>query len=288
MAKKKTVTTVEEVDEPQLTPAEIQAQRISDERATKFLGEEVKDGKVVEPKEEVKEEVKEPEAPKEDETETVEFDPEAFKKEVAEQTRKELLETLQGNNKKETEENVDAYVKYQEEFNKTNNRQPTWFEVAKFMEEQALERLEAKQAAKAKEAEEERNKQAEVVQKNTEETNKYIESTLNELYENEKLPQIQNKEDKDDYGLKVQHALIEKVVEVNSKRIQENLPPKTLKEIFYEDFELPRKEVAGANAPTNMGRGGYTPDETQELDYRDITGPRNTFKNILQQAIKRR
>ncbi len=36
-----------------------------------------------------------------------------------------------------------------------------------------------------------------------------------------------------------------------------------------------------------MGRGGYTPDDTQEMDYREIHGPRNSFKTILSNAFKK-
>jgi len=220
-----------------------------------------------------------------DDTEEIEFDPAAFKKEVAEETRKELLESLQPTQKEEK----DAYIDYQEKFFKDNSRQPTWFEVAKFMEEQALTRLEAKQTEKVKEQEELTTKQQKALEEQTKETNKYVDETLNELYEDEKLPQIKNKEDKDDYGLRVKNALMTTIVDVNTKRIAENKRPKTIKEIFYEDFEMPRSEVAGADAPVNMGRGGYTPDEGQELDYqRDIAGKRNSFRNIISRAVRGR
>ncbi len=273
MAKKKTTTVTEEVEE---TP--IDYKKDIENKSFDQVATDTKE----EPKEEVKEEPKE--EVKDDNTEEIEFDPAAFKKEVAEETRKELLESL----KPTQEENKDPYVDFQEKFFKDNNRQPTWFEVAKFQEEINFAKLEAKQAEKIKEQEELTTKQKQALEEQTNETNKYVDETLNELYENDKLPQIKNKEDKDDYGLRVKNALMNTIVEVNTKRIADNKRPKTIKEIFYEDFEMPRSQVAGADAPVNMGRGGYTPDEGQEIDYqRDISGPRNSIRNIISRAIRR-
>ncbi len=272
MAKTKKTTVTEEVEE---TP--IDYKKDIEDKSFAQVALETPD----EPKEEVKEESKE--EPKDDNTEEIEFDPVAFKKEVAEETRKELLESLQPTQK----EDKDTYVDYQEKFFKENNRQPNWIEVSKFIKEQAVAELEAKQADKIKEQEELTTKQKQQLEEQTKQTNEYVDETLNELYENEKLPQIRNKEDKDDYGLRVKNALMNTIVDVNTKRIAENKRPKTIKEIFYEDFEMPRSEVAGADAPVNMGRGGYTPDEGQELDYtRDIAGPRNSFRNIISKAFR--
>lgn len=278
MARKKTIVTTEEVETPEETPIDYKK-----DLENKSFDQVAQDA----PKEEVKEEPKvEPKV--EEETETIEFDPEAFKKEVAEQTRKEMLEALQGKDKEETTENVDAYQEYQKDFLSKNNRQPTWFEVAKFMEDQAITKLEAKQEATIKTQEEEAVKQKEAANKQNDETNKYVESTLNELYENEKLPKIANKEDKDDYGLRVQQALLKTVIDINQERINKGVPPKTIKEIYYEDFKIPGKQVPGADAPTNMGRGGFTPDDTQTIDYkRDIAGSRNSIRNIINNAFKK-
>lgn len=273
MARTKKTTVTEEVEE-----APIDYKKDIENKSFEQVATEPKEEEKVEPKEEVKEE------PKDDTTEEVEFDPQAFKKEVAEETRKELLESLQP-----TKEDKDPYVSYQEDFFKKNNRQPTWFEVAKFQEEINFAKLEAKQEAKAKEQEEATTKQKQALDTQTQETNKYVDETLNELYEAEKLPQIKNKEDKDDYGLRVKNALMNTIVDVNTKRIAANQRPKTIKEIFYEDFQMPRSQVAGADAPVNMGRGGYTPDEGQEIDYaRDIAGKRNSFRNIISRAVRGR
>jgi hypothetical protein len=272
MAKKKTTTVTEEVDETPIDYAKDIAGKDFEQIAAPVKEE---------PKEEVKEE------PKEEEYETVEFDPAQLKKEAVEEARAAIAEQLKGDSKEETKENVSEYVAYQEEFFKKNNRQPTWFEVAEFMEDKALAKLEAKQTEQAKAKEEEVTKQRDEQQRQTDATNKYVEDTLNELYTSNKLPRIQDKENPDDYGKRVQNQLLRTVVDVNQKRIAESLPPKTLKEIFYEDFKMPEKEVAGAKVPVNMGRGGFSPDDSEELDYRDIAGPRNSFKKILQSAFKR-
>ena len=275
MAKKKVTTTVEE-EIPEETP--IDYKKDIEGKSFDQVAEAPKD----EPKEEVKEE------PKEEETETVEFDPEQLKREAIDQAKAELEPLLKGDTKEETKENVSHYEEFQKDFLAKNNRQPTWFEVAEDMEQQAISKLEAKQEEKVKAQEEEKNTIKKTEQENQDATNKYVEDTLNDLYAGDKLPKIQDKENKDDYGLKAQRALLTKVVEVNTQRIKDGVPPKTIKEIFYEDFEVPKKEVAGADAPVNMGRGGYTPDESEEIDYmKDIAGSRNSIRNILNRVTKR-
>lgn len=276
MAKKKVTTTVEETEE---APQELDYNKDIKDKSFEQVLET--------PKEEVKEPKEEPkETPKEEETETVEFDPEQLKKEAVAQAKEELGDLLKGKTDEETKENVDEFQEYQKEFFAKNNRQPTWFEVAQFTKEQVKKDFEAEQEAKAKTQEEETTKQKEIETKNQEDTNKYVADTLKELYEGDKLPKIQNKDDKDDYGIKVQNALLKTVVDVNTQRIKNNLTPKTIKEIFYEDFKVPSKDVPGADAPVNMGRGGYTPDDNEEIDYkRDIQG--RSIRGILSSAFRK-
>jgi hypothetical protein len=274
MAKKKTTTVTEEVEE---TPIDY----------VKDLKDKTMEQVAAAPKEEpeITEEVKE--VPVE-EKKTVEFDPEQLKKEAVDEARAVITQELKGDTKEETKENVDAYQEYQKDFFEKNNRQPTWFEVSHFMEDRAVERLRAEQAAESKAREEAATKQQEDLKQQTDATNKYVDDTLNELYSANKLPRIQDKDNPDDYGKRVQGQLLRTVVEVNQKRIESQLPPKTLKEIFYEDFKMPERQVAGANAPVNMGRGGYNPDnDSEEIDYRDIAGPQNSFKRIISKAFNR-
>ena len=273
MAKKTKTTTIVEED-----PQELDYKKDLENKSMLEVALDTPDEK--------KEEVVE--TPKEEETETVEFDPEQLKKEAVAQAKAELEPLLKGDTKEETKENVSHYEEFQKDFLAKNNRQPTWFEVAEDMEQQAISKLEAKQEEKVKAQEEEKNTIKKTEQENQDATNKYVEDTLNDLYAGDKLPKIQDKENKDDYGLKAQRALLTKVVEVNTQRIKDGVPPKTIKEIFYEDFEVPKKEVAGADAPVNMGRGGYTPDESEEIDYmKDIAGSRNSIRNILNRVTKR-
>jgi hypothetical protein len=279
MARKKTIVTTEEVDE---TPKdqEIDYQKdLQDKSILQVALDTPKD----EPKEEVKAEKPE------EETETVEFDPEQLKREAVEEAKASIQEALKGTTKEETKENVDEYQEYQKDFFEKNNRQPTWFEVAKFTEDRNFAKLEAKQAEQQKAREDEQKQQQETINKNNEATNKYVEDTLNELYEGDKLPKVQDPKNEDDYGLRVKNALFKTVVDVNQKRIAEGKPAKTIKEIFYEDFQPPRQQVPGADAPVNMGRGGFNPDENnEEINYlKDIAGPRNSFKKILTNAVKR-
>lgn len=287
MSKVKKTTVTEEVEETPIDPA----QHLADERASKFLGEKVENNQVVEtPSEETpKEEEKPATPPEEEETETVEFDPEQLKREAAEAARKEILQALAGDTKEETAENVDEYQAYQKEFFQKNNRQPSWFEVAHFMEEQAVKKLEAKQEARQKEYTEKTEAEKKALADQAEQTNKYVDDTLKELYTANKLPRIENKDNADDYGLRVRQKLFDTIIAVNQKRIEDKLPPKTIKEVFYEDFKMPARQVAGYDAPVNMGRGGFTPNDNEEIDYkRDIAGPANSFRAIMTRALKGR
>lgn len=291
MAKSKKI-----VEETEDIPARDPAQFIADERASKFLGEEVINGKVAEP-EEVKEDVVEEkptaqetpvELPREEVKEdVVEFDPEALKREAAAEARQEIFKALATDPNEIAKEKLDDYQRYQQDFFAKENRQPTWFEVAQFMEGKALEKLEAKQEAKAKEQQEQTAKLTADQQKQIQDTNKYVEQTVNELYTANKLPKIVDEKDPDDYGKRVKTELYSTIIKVNQERIAKGQPAKTIKEVFYEDFKMPEKEVAGAKAPVNMGRGGYTPDESEQIDYvRDIRG--NSIRGLLNKAFRAR
>lgn len=291
MARKKVTTTVEETEEAPRDPQQF----IADERASKFLGEEVVNGKVVdEPKEEVVEEKPVEEAPIETpqdapKEEVVEFDPEKLKHEAAAEARAEILKALAEGTPQEKGEKLDDYQQYQKDFLAKENRQPTWFEVARFMEEKAVAKIEAKQAQQLKDYETQTTKQRQEQEQQIAETNKYVDATVNELYTQNKLPKIVNKDDPDDYGNRVKREFFSTIIKVNQDRLTNKLPPKTIKEVFYEDFTMPKKEVAGADAPVNMGRGGYSPDESETIDYqRDIAGSRNSIRNILNRAFKAR
>lgn len=286
MAKKKVTTTVEETEEAPIDPI----QKMADERASKFLGETVVNNEVVEePKEEVKEEIKEEvvETPPAEETETVEFDPEQLKREAAAEARKEILAALAGNTEEKTQENVDEYAKFQQSIWDKEKRQPTWTEAAGFIKEQAKAELKAEQEAARKEQEDLTKKQQEEVTKYNESVNKYVEEAFNELYTANKLPRIQDKDNPDDYGARVKKEFYNTIVKVNAKRVADGVTPKTVKEIFYEDFKMPAKQVAGYDAPVNMGRGGYTPDtDNEQLDYRkDIQN--KSIRQIMMGAFKK-
>ena len=285
MAKKKTTTVEEEVEEP-LSPA----QQAADKRTSEFLGEEVVNNEVVEkPTEEAKEEVKE-EVTHEtlpEETETVEFDPEQLKREAAAEARAEILKALSGNTDEQTQDNVDEYQKFQQAVWDKEKRQPTWTEAADFIKERAKAEIRAEQEAQRKQSEELTAKQQEEIKQQNEQTNKYVKDSMNELYETGKMPRIEDNDNPDDWGKRAEKAFFNKVIEVNQKRIADGIPPKTIKEVFYEDFKLPQRQVAGYDAPTNMGRGGYNPDDTnEEIDYqRDLQG--KTFRQILMNPFKR-
>ncbi len=286
MARSKKQTITEEVKE---VPQEVDYQKDIQNKGMLEIALETPEEK---PAEEVKEEVK-PEKP-EEEFETVEFDPEQLKKEAVEQAKAEIQESLKGETKAETEAKKDDYEEFQKAIYEKEKRNPTYKEALEFVKDQALKAINEDNERKATKAKEEQEAQTKAQQTQQESTNKYIKNTLDELYVSGKLPKIVDKDNPDDYGIRVQNELFKTIVDVNTKRINgvmingelTKLPPKTLKEIFYEDFEMPEREVAGADAPVNMGRSGFTPDnETEEINYlKDLNG--KSFRQIGQ-AIRR-
>jgi len=63
------------------------------------------------------------------------------------------------------------------------------------------------------------------------------------------------------------------MTDVNEKRAKEGKPViYSIKEIFYEHYKKPTREVPGADAPV-FGKSGHTsPDKSGEIDYREIHG----------------
>lgn len=286
MAKKKTVVTTEE----EVTPEDIKYQDIHDNSMEDIaLKAEINKIEGTEPQEEPQEEapvVEEPVVETPAVEETPAFDPEKLKQEAKDEAKNEILAALKGNTAEKTEENVDEYATFQKGIWEKEGRQPTWTEAANFIKDKAKAEFRAEEEAKEAERVKQAEEQTQAQTANNEATNKYVEDTLKELYENEKLPRIQNKDNPDDYGIRTRNALFSTIIDVNQKRLAANQTPKTVKEIFYEDFKMPNRDVAGGDAPVNMGRGGSQQDDSEEIDYqRDLQG--KSFRQILGDVFKR-
>jgi hypothetical protein len=216
----------------------------------------------VEPKEEVVPEIK----PEEKPVEPV-VDPEKMKAEVKEQVTKELADSITKaitGEKKATTEERDRYEVIAEDFAKKNGRNPTWFELVRFIKEDIRTEMKTEQEQEQQKMQEERKRAEEDNKARSEAFNKYIDEQLDELLKGGKLPNT----------AEARKALFQAMYDVNTKRVQEGKQPiYSIKEIFYEHYTPPTAQPAGADAPVSAGRGNIQPDSSEDYSYNEI---RNT------------
>lgn len=241
-------------------------QRIADEKTSDFLGEEVKDNKVVADEKPVVEAPKE-EPKKEPVVVEEEVDIDKMKSEITDTVRKETAKEITdkltkalGN--KPTEEQKDKYEEYADKFAKEKGRQPAWFELVPFIKDEVKAELKKEQETAQQQTEEQRKKIDEDNKARGKAFNTYIDEQLADLYASGKLPKGDEK---------ARTKLFQTMMEVNNKRVQENKAPiYSIKEIFYEHYTPPTAQPAGADAPISAGRGNAQVDNDQEYSYKDV------------------
>lgn len=243
-------------------------QRIADDATSQFLGEEVKDNKVV-TEEPTKEEPKEEVIEKKEETPV---DPEKLKKEIAETVSKETIEKISQaltGNAETTKEERNKYQDAADDFFKKNGRNPAWHELIPYMVEDAVSLIEKRQQEKL-EAEKAQRQQVEQNNAAREKAfNQYIDEQLSEL---KSMGRIRNEAE--------QKALFKAMYDVNQKRTAEGKQPiYSLKEIFYEHYKAPSAQPAGADEPVYIDGGAGNPDNNEEYSYADIKG--KSFFDLL-------
>lgn len=294
MARKKKADAQEEVQETKHDPSEdIKPKRNlrqekEDREASEFLGEEVKEGKVVdqddevvEEKEETPEETPVVEAKIEEKPEEpgVEFDPEKLKSDIIAEIDERLpKQTKEEEVKRETV--IDKVLAKA----KAEGRNPTWEEAITALGEQsaqdAYDRLKKEQEEagrvqeEARHAQEEEAKQVEAQnEKAKEEYNKILDEDLADLYRSGKLERIKNADDETDTGVIQRKALFQKMYDVNVDRASRGLRPiYSIKEIYYEHYKNPVQQQAGADAPVNLGKSQAKPEDPESYSYFDIHG----------------
>ena len=253
-------------------------QRISDEQTTEFLGEEVKNNEVVEevsliekkaeemkaaPKEEVKEMAPEPK-----------IDPSAIARETAEKTAKEMADKISKaltGKEEATKAEKSKYEAAAEEFENKNGRPPAWHELVPFMVDDALEKIEQRQAEKAAKENERLGQINKYNEDRSKAFNAQIDTELNDLMSSNRLPKTED----------ARKALFQTMLEVNTARQSEGKTPiYSLKEIFYEHYKAPNAQPAGADAPVSAGRGGTVTPGEDDYSYADIAG-KKSFMDIL-------
>jgi len=264
------------------TPEDVNYKDIKDksfsEVATETPAEEVKETA----KEEVKEEPKV-------EEEEIEFDPKKFKEEVAteisakisQETADKIAERLTGKDKA-TEVQKDKYEAYAEKFMAEKGRQPAWFEVAAFIKDEVKAEAKAEADAKVKQEEDKTKATADEQKARTAAFNKYLDEQIDDLYKSKRLPAIVNKNDDKDEGVVFRKALFQTMIDVNTKRVAAGQQPiYSIKEIFYEHFVAPKREVAGGDAPVSAGlrSTGHAEDTEKDYSYQDIK--KKSFVDLL-------
>lgn len=225
-----------------------------------------------------------PEEPKE------ELDVDKLKEEIREDVAKELSKTqankiykaLTGEDEPAPEQEKDRYQEFATKFYQENGRNPYWHELIPEVVKATKEEMAYEQAEQAKQTEEQRKAIEEDNKKRVDEFNRFTDEQLDDLYTANKLPQIVDKDDPEDYGVKARQALFKTMMEVNQKRTAEGKAPiYSIKEIYYEHYQVPSRQPAGYDAPVSVGRGGTPPTNSQEIDYfRDIRNARS-FEDIL-------
>lgn len=191
-----------------------------------------------------------------------------LKDEVSTEVADRVSKALKG---EETKDERDRYQIIAEEFESKNGRSPTWHELIPYIVEDAKQALKAEQAEEARIANETEQNIANAEKEKEESFNRFIDDELNELYTNNRLPKIKDKNDPEDYGVKTRNALFQTMMEVNQKRVANNETPiYSINKIYHEYFTPPSKQPAGANAPISVGRGGNQSIDTDEFSYHDI------------------
>lgn len=198
----------------------------------------------------------------EKEEEGVEWDPEAFEKrmeekfgKMSEDTAKKVVESVSGATEKkiETDEELQSPWDKEKRTPKDYNEITDWAIKKKEILDTRTQATQAAQTAEQQKATEEANKQQ------LDGYNKYIDDQIADLQQAGKINTEAERK-----------ALFQKMLDINLDRSKNGLGPIfSLKEIFYEHYEAPDEEVAGADAPVSPG-GGTVEVEEKEVDYKDV------------------
>lgn len=195
--------------------------------------------------------------------------------EVAEEAARKVLEEqrVQEEAKKEPEptEQEKVYTEWQEKFTKENSRPPTYLEAMEFVEERAVEKIEARQKAKEVEAQEVINQQQKAQEDERKRINTFVDDEMADLYAAGKLTKIVDPNNPSDQGVVERKALFEAWQEVNTKRRAEGKPEiisATRIHEFY--YKKPSAQPAGQDAPIAGAQNSGVPPVGEEMDYREI------------------
>ncbi len=267
MAKKKITTTEEEIIED--TPEkEINYKEDIQGKTLEQVANAPEEKEVDEVSEPIPEPVINP-----DEME-VEFDPAKFQEETAKQVSDQIVKALQGTNKEDTKENVNAYQKLVTDVWEKEHRTPSWDEVLPLIEEAAVQRIESKQKAAYDAQQAQVQEQQKVQNDYYNNVNAQIEEELTELYQNNKLPKIKDDKNPNDAGIQARDALFTTMATVNKERVEKGMHPITsVARIHNNYYKAPNRQPAGADAAIIANHANSTPNDDEEINYlRDVKG----------------
>lgn len=253
-----------------------QAQKQADDEATEFLGEEVRNGQVVNVPEEVAEPEAEaqpePEAPKQEEQlppPPPAIDPEKLKEELRAEVSQEIVNKL----KPQEPEAVDPddIAPWEKE-----GRQPKdWKEVARFASAQAKKELNAEIEEDNRVAAEQQRQVQEAQAQYIAEINASWDEDFAELRAAGKLPAIVDPNDQNDPGKQAQIAVLQQMLETNQQRTAQGkkaiMSVAAFHNLYYKD---PRQQPPGANAPVSLSRKSVSQPDPNQYSYQDIHNAR--------------
>lgn len=276
MARKKVTTTEETIeDAPQ------EELNYVDDLKDKSIRDVASEESKQEIKEEVKEEVKETPV---EETEEVEFDPEAFKAETAKAVKEEIADFLKGDNKEQTKERGSEYAEFVKRIEDSHGRPPNYLEALDFVKDQAKAEIKAEQEEAYKKYQDDVSSRQEAEKTYLENFNKELQDEMTELYTSNKLPKIKNADDPEDYGVQARDALFKTMAEVNTKRVQDGQTPiRSISRIFTGYYKAPSRQPAGEDAMITDSRNSVASNDDEEINYlRDVRGGfKQGFRNLL-------
>lgn len=239
---------------------------------------EVPEEKSVEPTDEEKAKI-EADAKAKAEAEAKEEEVEIKPEELVEEISTKVAEKLTPEEKAEVK---DKYTEFFEKTKAEKGRDPNWIELSQFLEEQAVLRMEEKQAEAKKEQEKQKEEETKATEAFTKRFNSQIDEEIEELYKSGNLTPIKDSKNPSDQGVIERKALFQAMLDTNQKRAAEGKDAIfSVARIFYGGYYTkPNAQPAGSEAPVSMGTG--TPaggEEEQEVNYmKDVKRPWSMFR----------
>lgn len=214
------------------------------------------------PKEEPKEEPKKPEE--------TEIDEDEFTEKVSKSVADRLAKQITGQDEKKKDDVDQELVS---PWTKEGRNPKDYDEIADWamQKKEVLDKRRAVEEQKATEEQNQQKAQQEEAQRAADEEraksfNQVIDDELDELYTNNKLPRVKDKDDANDPGVVARKALFQTMLDVNMKRKAEGKPAiMSVSRIFHTYYTPPTQQRPGADAPISMGQGA--PEETDPDDY---------------------